>query len=243
MAALALSCGGSSKAKPTVTRTVAGPTSTGGSVATPEATRTESEAVATYLQIKENEVPASATIAGLVFVDSLRGWATNSCEDFAEDTELCDLLATTDGGKTWRVQHREFGGLGTLHFFDAQTGLVINGAESILRTTDGGVTWSGVGLRTDAEIAGVQFVTPDKAFGVAAGVIFEVNLLGERAGAWLFNFGSSDCSFSTIAFPTADEGWAGGRGENGIACSVPTTAEGVGDPPSSAREAPQLRPP
>ncbi len=168
-------------------------------------------------------VPLPNSIATLTFVDPTHGWAIDTCSPL-DTLQICDILATSDGGKTWHVQHRGTEQPGSLQFLDAQNGFAIEGAGSILVTNDGGTTWTQRYATAPRDLAGIRFVTPQIAFATASGVIFQLNLpsvLGLSAedrlavdikNAWVFNYGNPDCSFvSTSSSPTGDV-WAGGSG-------------------------------
>lgn len=80
-------------------------------------------------------VPAQATLNSVSFVDERRGWAAG---------HLGVILATEDGGETWRLQREDAANdqpLFDVFFTDANNGLAVGLWSLILRTTDGGQTW------------------------------------------------------------------------------------------------------
>jgi photosystem II stability/assembly factor-like uncharacterized protein len=79
-------------------------------------------------------LPNDALLYGLSFVDADHGWISG---------EFGTILATTDGGTTWKQQKS---GLETtifgIDFLNANTGIAVGIDSVILRTDDGGATWS-----------------------------------------------------------------------------------------------------
>jgi len=215
-AILLASCGGSSgaPAMPSPSPTEA-----------PASTRTPAAAPQTPTPDLLAGVPLPTSLETLTFVDPMHGWAIDTCSN-VDIVAICDILATSDGGKTWHVQYRNVGRLQDLQFLDAQNGFASGKAEvfSIVATTDGGNTWTPRYPDNRFDLAAIQFVTPQHAFALAsgAGVIFES---ADSGTTWAFNYGSPQCNFSSISFPTADEGWAAGGGADGP-CLYQTTDGG-----------------
>jgi predicted secreted protein/photosystem II stability/assembly factor-like uncharacterized protein len=92
----------------------------------------------------------------LRFVDTERGWAGGPGT----------ILATVDGGQTWRPQWAGADLIQGFAFLSADFGWAV-GARSLLRTTDGGQNWSVI-AEPPQPIARVAFVTRDLGWGVAA---------------------------------------------------------------------------
>jgi photosystem II stability/assembly factor-like uncharacterized protein len=78
-------------------------------------------------------LPNDALLYGLTFADENHGWIAG---------EFGTILATTDGGKSWKQQKT---GIETtlfgIHFSDQNTGIAVGMDSIILRTDDGGATW------------------------------------------------------------------------------------------------------
>jgi len=78
-------------------------------------------------------LPNDALLYGMSFVDENHGWIAG---------EFGTILATTDGGTTWKQQASGLEStLFGIHFSDANTGLAVGIDSVILRTDDGGTTW------------------------------------------------------------------------------------------------------
>jgi photosystem II stability/assembly factor-like uncharacterized protein len=83
-----------------------------------------------------------------VAVAGSSAWATVTCANPADFRETCSLIASSDGGQTWRVVSHEH--LGGLSFIDHEDGWSVRSASGpapggvtggVLSTTNGGRTW------------------------------------------------------------------------------------------------------
>lgn len=93
---------------------------------------------------------AEADIFSIFFVNSQMGWAVGYQEPGDESGRLS---GTADGGETWYPQTYE-GPAVTLHtvfFYNATFGWAAGEYGTIVRTTDGGVTWSRLARCTQNE--------------------------------------------------------------------------------------------
>jgi photosystem II stability/assembly factor-like uncharacterized protein len=80
-------------------------------------------------------VPVQATLTAVFFADNLHGWAVG---------HWGVILATSDGGETWFVQHADPSldqPLFAVRFSDSRNGLAVGLWSMMYRTTDGGATW------------------------------------------------------------------------------------------------------
>lgn len=83
-----------------------------------------------------SSVPLSTPLTGVSFGDSKRGWAVG---------HWGAILASTDGGETWQIQHlssAEDRPLFAVHFFNAEQGVAVGLWSLVLTTEDGGQTWT-----------------------------------------------------------------------------------------------------
>ena len=93
--------------------------------------RSEDDGV-TWSQIP---VPTRSMLCAVEMVDARRGWVGG---------HDAVILATTDGGLTWQLQHREQeweSPIFDLWFEDANHGIAVGGYGLFLETLDGGSTW------------------------------------------------------------------------------------------------------
>ena len=119
-------------------------------------------------------VEAPENLAKIFFIDTDTGWAGT--------WEIDTVITTTDGGATWTQQELIFdcdsdenpescvyGYLQGIHFIDALNGwIILDGdvadlSHPLLKTTDGGLTWTpqSVGGIGSFNGGGVFFVTPN----------------------------------------------------------------------------------
>lgn len=106
---------------------------------------------------------AAAGFSAVKFVDAHVGWAAGGGA----------ILATTDGGRTWRQQYRGRTDVTTLDFIDAHTGWatavdVVHGTGLLLGTADGGRTWMKLGEPSHA-LRSVSFGSVTRGWGIAGG--------------------------------------------------------------------------
>ncbi len=88
---------------------------------------------ASFRQAKS--VPLSSMLTAVSFVDDRHGWAGG---------QWGAILATDDGGQSWRVQRldtAEDRPLFAVHFLDAQRGVAVGLWSLVLTTADGGKSW------------------------------------------------------------------------------------------------------
>ncbi|MCH7879709.1 MAG: hypothetical protein IH914_10405, partial [candidate division Zixibacteria bacterium] len=87
-------------------------------------------------------------IVSISFIDTNNGWAiVDSIAESGEDFfALSTIIHTTDGGATWVTQLRDttVGIINVIQFVDADNGWVVGDEAKILRTTNGGNTWTPV---------------------------------------------------------------------------------------------------
>ena len=82
------------------------------------------------------EVPVSATLTSVSFVDEKRGWAVG---------HWGVVIQTDDGGQTWRLQRHDLNvdqPLLAVHFLDGKRGVAVGLWSLVITTHDGGKTWS-----------------------------------------------------------------------------------------------------
>lgn len=82
------------------------------------------------------DVPVSSPLNAVSFVNANEGWAVG---------QWGAILATEDGGNSWRVQRldtEEDRPLFAVHFFNAQEGIAVGLWSLVLTTRDGGDNWS-----------------------------------------------------------------------------------------------------
>lgn len=146
---------------------------------------------------KQSAVPVDATLTAVTFADTQHGWITG---------HDATILATTDGGLTWKVQFRDPEldvPLLALYFADVNTGIAVGGRGNLFRTTDGGKSWTNEVILTRDEFDGHLFGIGKAESGslfIASeqGVLFR----SDDAGAtWQQLTSPYNGSFFGLAFP------------------------------------------
>ena len=162
------------------------------------------------------------------FVNAQDGWAVvgdatgGPCGEPGIDPtgdRSCVILATMDGGAEWTAADRTPYNLHALDFEDPLHGLAW-GQDEILSTSDGGRTWSVSESGQDVP-QGLDLVAGE-TWGVAAGTLVESR---DQGRSWSTARTPSGCAFSSVSFPDAADGWAGGVSPSGP-CLVRTTDGG-----------------
>jgi photosystem II stability/assembly factor-like uncharacterized protein len=115
------------------------------------------------------------------------------------------LHKTTDGGQTWGFVQ---GALTSVHFVDPLTGWAVGGEGLILKTGDGGATWTPQNTGTTTPLAAVHFTS--SAVGHAVG---EGGLLLRTAnggGSWSVQKTGTKEPLLSVYFPDGNTGYAVG---------------------------------
>ena len=82
-----------------------------------------------------NPIPSNGGIAGMCFLDTLRGFSVG---------DKGQIMKTTDGGVTWRITNMELAmpaSLTDIKFYNNQIGYACGYYEAIYKTIDGGEHW------------------------------------------------------------------------------------------------------
>ncbi len=85
----------------------------------------------------------SNTVGGIYyFVDTNNGWMIGNSVSILGDGGLNNIYHTTNGGTSWILQKSNIGNANALHFTDLLNGWVVGKDGLVLKTTDGGTTWT-----------------------------------------------------------------------------------------------------
>ena len=112
--------------------------------------------------------PVPLQLETVVFVNKLEGWVLSTrpgCQaDLSGPSPCAEVLATTDGGKTWAMQMGSKNPLSGLDFLNPQDGWAY-GAHSLYVTTNGGKKWT-LQWHSLAPQGSYQFVTPQIGWAI-----------------------------------------------------------------------------
>ncbi|MEW6128098.1 MAG: YCF48-related protein [Acidobacteriota bacterium] len=184
------------------------------------------------------KLPIKLTPKAVGFIDENNGWIGGTSltpEDEEEeneddkklvDSDPSDLLATTDGGKTWQSVRRLAFSVGDIYFLDKTTGWLAGQKGSIYKTTDAGRSWDaqkselepGEGAQLDIlgegskkfRIIGVQFPDAENGFAAAiSGDNTEGRILATNNGGatWTKRHIGKSFGFKDVYFANGKTGW------------------------------------
>ena len=115
---------------------------------------------------------ANTELHGVAFADAKHGWVVGSTLDSSGQNSGALVLATSDGGATWKAQ--------TSHLADVlyavacasasdawAVGYGMNSGNDILATTDGGATWKAQDSGTGQYLNAVACANPSDAWAVS----------------------------------------------------------------------------
>jgi len=123
-----------------------------------------------------------------------------------------DIFRTADAGNTWKPVVAEPWSLRTITFPTAQTGYAAGDAPAVLKTTDGGATWSEIPLPADAgALARVRCADATTCVGVTTGGDRLVRTT-DGGGDWE-SLAPSSLVLTSVGMPSATQ--AVGVGQNG----------------------------
>jgi photosystem II stability/assembly factor-like uncharacterized protein len=121
-------------------------------------------------------------------------------------------MATSDGGRTWARQYSGTAALQQLDFTDAAHGWAA-GLGTLLRTTDGGATWTALPApRLSGHclaLGSVHFVSPDLGYAIAAGGQL---LRTTDSGVTWAPVPGAPASLQGVCFSGPRDGYVGGPG-------------------------------
>lgn len=159
-----------------------------------------------------------AWLHSVFFVDERRGWAAGS---------KGALLSTADGGATWELRKPPTeDAIRDLFFHDAETGWLLcersifkpmekdESVSYLLKTTDGGATWSRVevtrGADVDLKLAGLRFA--DRERGWVYGEMGALFFTSDGGTTWSRQRVPTKHLLLSASFRDAQAGWLSGGG-------------------------------
>jgi len=175
-----------------------------------------------------SQLTISESIASIFFTDPLNGWAAGDAPTGSSIDVRGLVLGTTDGGKTW-TELKDAAGKGApfaindIWFVDERIGWAAGGNQEnneediLLRTTDGGKTWTRVQTGTAQFLRAVQFIDANRGWVVGMTIDAVDELPGpskilatvDGGRTWKVQL-TSPRSFFDVVFVDAKHGWAVG---------------------------------
>lgn len=175
-------------------------------------------------RLTQKQVPTT-----VFFADADNGWIGGATTPPGQEEGIggpSSILATTDGGRTWRSQYNIPISIYRVFFIDRTTGWAGGSKGMIYNTTDAGRTWDtqrteiemgdgpvdlrGEGVKLFA-IRGLQFLDKDNGFAAATATETQAGrmLVTSNGGAsWRRQWLLQGAGVRDVFFLTPDEGWA-----------------------------------
>ena len=143
------------------------------------------------------------------FADSAHGWITGGIPTDSISGSDGLILATTDGGTTWRLQSKTDWTIWAGYFVDARHGWVLSGDGTIAGTSDGGVHWTRQKY-VNRLLTSAHFT--DTKDGWVVGVLGTILATSNGGVTWDSETAPDDTNLFAVHFPDGKHGWAAGAG-------------------------------
>ncbi len=108
----------------------------------------------------------------------------------------------------WQNQSPQGNGLRSMSWIGASDGWAVGAAGTVLRTTDGGMTWSVQDPQTARDLTGVSFVSTSN--GWAVGLSGTIRSTSDGGSSWATQTVGTSASFRSVSFANANIGVAVG---------------------------------
>jgi photosystem II stability/assembly factor-like uncharacterized protein len=137
------------------------------------------------------------------FSDNNTGWAVGG--DFFGRSG--SIIATTDGGQTWKAQvSPSISKLNSVYFSDTSRGWAMGSKGTIIETSDGGNHWRTQASPTQSPILSAGF--SDDVQGWAVGADGTIIATSDGGKHWLTQTSTSRFGLNGVYFSDASHGWA-----------------------------------
>ncbi len=176
---------------------------------------------------------AAGALTSVQFVSLSRGWVVGAQQ----------ILATTNGGRTWTAQYSGKLNLLAVDFIGNEVGWAV-GADTLLATSDGGQRWTALPEPCPV-IRSVHFVSASTGFAIAGGADVLAHgslapaaggrLLRSTDGGRIWQQLSAPANPQSVCFTNSRDGWLGADGalyrstDGGRTWKLTTTAPGRSD--------------
>lgn len=160
---------------------------------------------------------------GLYFLDANRGWIVGGNQS-GFSSPYSYVYATTDGGQSWSLQY--YGSdqfkLVKVQFSNKEVGWAVGELGLVLRTTNGGKTWTRMDVGTGLNLNDLYFVSESEGWIVGRdGLLLYTDNKGE---SWQHLSAGTTDTLYRVHFADAQRGWV--TTSNGSAGQVLETSDG-----------------
>jgi photosystem II stability/assembly factor-like uncharacterized protein len=118
------------------------------------------------------------------------------------------MLKTSDGGDSWTTLEGPVpGGFRAVHFFNDNTGVALHSETLVIRTTDGGATWT---QHTIPSFSSIAMSFADESVGWTVGDFGSVARTTNGGITWTAQDPGTDDHLRSVCAVSETEAWAGG---------------------------------
>lgn len=119
------------------------------------------------------------------------------------------IVATIDGGSTWTAAPAQKERLVDIHFANQNTGWTVGRNDFVLRTNDGGNSWTDISANTKDHLNGVFFTTSSNGYvvGKAGNIIHSI----DSGSTWLTQTSGTGQDLKAVYFVNDSTGWTVGK--------------------------------
>ena len=119
------------------------------------------------------------------------------------------IIITTDAGGLWTAAPPQPERLVDVHFANNNVGWTVGRNDFVLRTTDGGNTWTDISAATGDHLNGVYFTSPINGYvvGKAGNIIHSV----DSGNTWLAQASGTTEDLNAVYFVDDSTGWTVGK--------------------------------
>jgi photosystem II stability/assembly factor-like uncharacterized protein len=148
---------------------------------------------------------------GVTFIDASTGWIVGWFPGGAYQPGL--VYRTTNGGQVWQeVLRRDGSRLGGVDFIDSQKGWVVGDSATMVRTANGGDSWTVVpNLPVDSTVSFRQVAFADRNTGWAAGTDGYILRTLDSGDSWQITPTPTDFDLTEICALNNQQVWVAGN--------------------------------
>lgn len=159
----------------------------------------------------QNITPPGGNINDVEFVDQYTGIAVGVQQNIGNCAAPCFISRTIDGGKNWvRIAPTGISttALNTVDFVDENNGMACGTNGVIIRTADGGNTWTQTTAGIGSGFNSMAYSSTNKAVAIGnqGGIRYTTN----GGGTWTTAASGTNVSLWSISFADANIGYIGG---------------------------------
>ena len=155
-------------------------------------------------------LPFAMTGLGQMTTAGMKGFAAINSKDRWAVGAAGEIIATTDGGKTWWPQNSPVSSdLYSVDFVNRHLGFAVGDGGVFLRTSNGGHTWIQRSIGTSVNLRRIKFYNPRK--GIIAGEGGFIARSDSRGLSWSIESSGVTENLHSVSYSSAQRAWAVGQ--------------------------------